>query len=154
MSSPVPPIIAPTVQQPASVIRPMFQALRIASSGLSAQQFRMDVVAQNLANAETTRTAGGGPYQRQTVSMAAVPVDPNDDTSGGVQITGVGTDTSDGPLVYQPGHPDADANGYVRMPNVNTTDEMLDLMNAHRVFEANATVFAVAKAMLHTAIDI
>ncbi len=154
MSSPIPPIITPSVQMQPSVLRPMFQALRIASSGLSAQQFRMDVVAQNLANSETTRTADGGPYQRRTVSMQATPLDPNDDTSGGVQVTGLGTDTSEGPKVYDPGHPDADADGFVHMPNVSTTDEMLDLMNAHRNFEANATVFEVAKAMLHSAINI
>ncbi len=72
----------------------------------------------------------------------------------GVRVAGVETDTSEGPLVYQPGHPDANADGYVRMPNVRITDEMVDLMDARRVFEANATVFQSAKQMLRRAIDI
>ena len=76
------------------------------------------------------------------------------DVTGGVRVASIGVDTTDGPLVYNPGSPDADKNGYVRMPNVSMTDEMMDLMNARRVYEANATVFQVARAMLHKAIDI
>ncbi|HEU4629902.1 MAG TPA: flagellar basal body rod protein FlgC [Gemmatimonadaceae bacterium] len=76
------------------------------------------------------------------------------DAATGVQVTGIVEDTSEGPLVYEPGHPDADANGYVRYPNVRITDEMVDLMDARRVFEANATVFQSAKQMLRRAIDI
>jgi flagellar basal-body rod protein FlgC len=168
------------------VPRAMFSALAIASSGLSAQRVRMDVIAQNLANAETTKTPEGGPYQRRTVSLEPVlpqtlaptslvvpntpiagmpapalnppafpstPIEMTNDV-GGVRVAGVGVDTSEGPMVYNPGSPDADANGYVRMPNVNMTDELMDLMNARRVYEANATVFQVARAMLHKAIDI
>ena len=76
------------------------------------------------------------------------------DAATGVQLTGIVEDASEGPLVYEPGHPDADANGYVRYPNVRITDEMVDLMDARRVFEANATVFQSAKQMLRRAIDI
>jgi flagellar basal-body rod protein FlgC len=192
----------------------MFSSLAIASSGLTAQRVRLDVIAQNLANAETTSTAQGGPYQRRFVQLQAIqpldgtvatpilpppPYSPSaaqgatagttpgtpgsttsaasaaaaassaatqalatatgvsmDDTdvTGGVRVAGIGIDTTAGPLVYNPGSPDADKNGYVRMPNVNMTDEMVDLMNTRRVYEANATVFQVARAMLHKAIDI
>jgi flagellar basal-body rod protein FlgC len=182
----------------------MFSSLAIASSGLSAQRMRLDVIAQNIANAETTRTPQGGPYQRRvvqleaiqpldgTTSMSMLPTPPavtpstanmpgsavavaaaatsqalssatglstgvatdSADVTGGVRVSSIGVDTTEGPLVYNPGSPDADKNGYVRMPNVSMTDEMMDLMNARRVYEANATVFQVARAMLHKAIDI
>jgi flagellar basal-body rod protein FlgC len=189
----MPPVIAkPAVplQRPEAP-RPMFSALAIASSGLSAQRARMEVIAQNLANAETTRTPQGGPYQRQTVSLQATqpqneglnaqigqsiiagmpappvpavpPIVPLNQSvlgtgttqpTGAVQVAAIGTDKSEGSMVYDPGHPDADKNGYVHMPNVSVTDEMIDLMNARRVYEANATVFQVARTMLHKAIDI
>ena len=164
----------------------MFSALAISASGLSAQRVRMDVIAQNLANAETTKTPDGGPYHRRTVTLQPVVPDTMTSTSiiipntpiagmpapslapsafastplemtndvGGVRVDSIGEDKSDGPMVYNPGSPDADKNGYVRMPNVNITDEMIDLMNARRIYEANATVFQVARAMLHKAIDI
>jgi flagellar basal-body rod protein FlgC len=151
MTVPIPPI---RVSEEPTAPRIMFNALRIASSGLSAQRFRMELVAQNLANAETTRTPEGGPYQRRVASLEVLPPDPDDGTPTGVRVSGVRTDTSEGPLVYDPGHPDADEKGYVRMPNVNTTEEMLELMNARRIYEANATVFQVAKAMLKRSIDI
>jgi flagellar basal-body rod protein FlgC len=166
--------------------RPMFGALAIASSGLSAQRMRMEIIAQNLANAETTRTPDGGPYQRKIVNLEAVkPQDANGGTTapdaataasgvangttnttndptksdaadvyGGVRVASIGTDKTEGALVYDPGHPDADKNGYVRMPNVSITDEMMNLMNARRLYEANATVFQVARAMLHKSLDI
>ena len=183
---------SPTPPQRPEAPRPMFNALAIASSGLSAQRFRMEVIAQNLANAETTRTAEGGPYHRKVVSLEAIKPqnatnavteaksatdaalatattsstsstsssstsptqDATNDLTGGVRIAGVSEDKTDGPMVYDPAHPDADKNGYVRMPNVNMTDELMDLMNARRIYEANATVFQVARAMLHKAIDI
>jgi len=144
----------------------MFSALAIASSGLSAQRVRMDVIAQNLANAETTSTTAGGPYQRRVVNMEAIKpqdasmlsappaqLDPTD-VAGGVQVSSIGTDTTPGAMIYDPGHPDADKNGYVHMPNVNVTDEMIDLMNARRLYEANATVFQVARTLLHKSLDI
>jgi flagellar basal-body rod protein FlgC len=145
--------------------RPMFGSLAIASSGLSAQRMRMEVIAQNLANAETTRTPEGGAYQRKIVNVEAVkPLeegqtsDPTKadttDVYGGVRVASISTDKTEGALVYDPGHPDADKNGYVRMPNVSITDEMMDLMNARRLYEANATVFQVARAMLHKSLDI
>lgn len=156
------------------VVRPMFRTLAIAASGLSAQRQRLEVVAQNVANAETTRGPDGEPYRRRVVRMEAqeyarqpyevVPpgVDsrlrlPSGDpmaTAGGVRVAAVEEDPTEGPLVYDPGHPDADPNGYVRYPNVRITDEMVELMDARRVYEANATVFQSAKSMLRRAIDI
>jgi len=126
----------------------LFRTLGISGSGLAAQQARMDAIADNIANAETTRTAAGGPYRRQTVTTAPVP------NEGGVRITGVQSDASPGALVYEPGHPDADANGFVRYPNVDVTSETVDLMVARRVFEANATAFEVGKEMLRRALDL
>ncbi|MDB4880619.1 MAG: flagellar basal-body rod protein FlgC [Gemmatimonadetes bacterium] len=185
-------------QQP---VRPMFRSLAISASGLSAQRQRMEVIANNLANAETTRTDAGTPYKRRVTSLesatgatqqfgAAVPglntgnipnpvmpfgsqafevpalVDApqsftvpalpgsGDDGLHGVRVASVTEDTTEGPLVYDPGHPDADERGYVRYPNVRVTDEMINLMDARRVYEANATVFQSAKAMLKKALEI
>lgn len=129
--------------------RRLFKTLGVAASGLTAQRLRMDTIAMNVANAETTRTEAGGPYRRRVVEMGA-----SDAPGSGVQVTGIVEDASEGPLVYEPGHPDANADGYVRYPNVRITDEMIDLMDARRLFEANATVFQAAKAMLRRAIDI
>jgi len=175
----LPPILPASSQRP-DAPRPMFSSLAVASTGLSAQRTRMDVIAQNLANAETTRTAQGGPYHRRFAQLEAItptqpvitnviaglpvafPVTPDPastaagfaDSTGGVQVTAIGEDKTDGPMVYDPAHPDADKNGYVHMPNVRMTDELMDLMNARRLYEANATVFQVARTMLHKAIDI
>lgn len=125
----------------------MFGTLSISASGLSMQRFRMDTIAANIANAETTRTVDGGPYRRRTVEMQAT-------AGGGVEVTGVAEDATAGPLVYDPSHPDANADGYVRYPNVSVTDEMVGLMDARRMYEANATVFQATKSMLKAAIDI
>jgi len=140
-------------------IRQPMRGLGIAASGLSAQRARMEAISENIANAETTRGPDGTPYRRKTVSLEQVGFEPllnqgaapapGQEGYGGVRIAGVQEDTSEGPLVYDPGHPDADENGYVRMPNVDIDTEMVDLMDARRVFEANASVFQAIKAMLH-----
>ncbi|MDQ8154401.1 MAG: flagellar basal body rod protein FlgC [Gemmatimonadota bacterium] len=197
-----------------SLIRPMFRTLGIAASGLSAQRLRMETIATNIANAETTHTTAGGPYRRRMVQMEAATAedfqkslaaakdaaadrpsivgrgnaeatDPlaaaeakfekrlneADKVSGlaaeeaedaaasagegwGVRVSAIVEDESEGPLVYDPAHPDADANGYVRYPNVRITDELVDLMDAKRMYEANATVFNATKQMLRRAIEI
>jgi flagellar basal-body rod protein FlgC len=159
------------------VVRPLFRSLGISASGLEAQRKRIDVIATNIANAETTRTAEGGPYRRRQVMLESQAYDPQGglveagrliptgeeagelplptlDGEGGVAVTGVFESASEGALVYDPGHPDADENGYVRMPNVSITDEMVDLMDARRMYEANATVFQAMKAMLQRALQI
>jgi len=153
--------------------RPMFRTLGISSSGLTAQRQRLEAIAGNIANAETTRTEDGTPYRRRVVRMEATPghgvpaggvaplpapfrlpaLNPAD-SSHGVRVAAVEEDVTEGPLVYDPGHPDADPAGYVRMPNVRITDEMVDLMTARRVYEANATVFQSARSMLRRALEI
>ena len=149
-------------------IRRPLRGLGIAASGLSAQRARLDVIAANIANAETTRGVDGTPYRRRVVRLEAVPFQPLlaaregspsrgsaaaglTEGVGGVRVAGVAEDASEGPLVYDPGHPDADEDGYVRMPNVNITDEMVEMMDARRLFEANATVFQAIKSMLRRA---
>ena len=170
---------SPPALQSSVTPHPMFRALRIAATGLSAQRARLEVAAQNIANAETTRTPEGGAYRRKSVmleSMSVTPmsaidpnvanasvggvavppsVDPNDDERPmGVRVAGISEDSTPGPMVYDPAHPDADANGYVHMPNVRITDEMMEMMDARRVYDANATVFQAAKTMLHRALEI
>lgn len=157
-----------------AVVRPMFRTLAIAASGLSAQRQRMETIATNIANAETTSTAEGGPYRRRIVRLepGTVPGQPYElgpdgwpslfrlpagdpvETMEGVRIAEIEEEMSEGPLVYDPGHPDADASGYVRYPNVRITDEMVDLMDARRVYEAGSTVFQSVKSMLRSAINL
>ncbi|HEY0969504.1 MAG TPA: flagellar basal body rod protein FlgC [Gemmatimonadales bacterium] len=176
---PIPPRVGLLTSPLQPLVKPMFRTLGVAASGLSAQRLRMETIAGNIANAEVTSTPDGGPYRRRVVQMTANPVAsaltgtplagvigmppiPFPDVAGvtapdaahGVQVTGVVEDASEGPLVYDPGHPDADDAGYVRYPNVRITDEVVDMMDARRVFEANATVFQSAKQMLRRAIDI
>lgn len=153
---------------------PFARPLDISKAGMSVQRLRMEVAANNIANVETTRTEGGGPYRRRVVRLEEVtrdggvlpfpplPLDPSRpapvpggaDGRSGVQAVAIEEDASEGPLVYNPGHPDADGSGYVRMPNVRVTDEMVELMEAKRIYEANATVFQAAKQMLRRALDI
>lgn len=122
-------------------------SLRTAANGMSAQQSFMEAIADNIANASTTRTAEGGAYKRQ-VTMAVR------DPRTGLLTTKVVGDPQKGRLVYEPGHPDANADGFVEYPNVDITTELVDLMVVRRVHEANATVFHAAKAMLRRALDI
>ncbi len=163
--------------------RNLFQSLRIPASGLSAQRARMDVIAQNIANAETTRTANGTPYRRQTVALQEARHDPGssigpnmgarienriqykvlgvddeavDPTQGlmGVEVVGIEEDATDFVPVYDPGHPDADEDGYVLFPNVNMTEEIVDLMQTRRVYEANLSVFQAVKSILRESTQI
>lgn len=202
---PTPIGLLPSAAEP--MRQPMFRSLSISASGLSAQRQRMETIASNIANAETTHGANGTPYRRRVTIMAAggdatggadvmaagqmggatdtfggvpafdvpgaltpdgprrfqVPVletngpvgfGTGNGTRTGVHVAGIQEDGAEGQLVYDPGHPDADKNGYVRYPNVRVTDEMVDMMDARRLYEANASVFQSAKAMLHRALDI
>ena len=144
----------------------LFGGLEISASGLTAERLRMDVTAENLANAQTTRGADGQPYRRKEVvlqeaagsfgaSLSAA-MGPNKGTQGGgVQVAGVVQDTAT-PLkrVYDPGHPDADAQGYVSMPNVDTVTEMVDLISAQRAYEANVTAMQAAKQMFSKTLEL
>lgn len=125
----------------------LFGGLKISASALQVERLRMNVIAENIANSESTRTPGGGPYHRQQVLVGPVSgteTGPGGDggTVGGVAAFGVVTDPSPDRLLYDPSHPDADATGYVRMPNVDLPVEMVDLTVASRAYEANATAFA------------
>jgi flagellar basal-body rod protein FlgC len=128
-------------------LRQLFRPLAISEVGMSAQQEFMETISANIANAETTRTADGGPYRRQVAVI-------HGSAAAGSVTAQVVSDPSTGRLVYDPGHPDADKDGYVHMPNVDTSTELVDLMVARRMHEANATAFQAAKAMLRRAIDI
>jgi flagellar basal-body rod protein FlgC len=145
----------------------MFGGMEISASALTAQRLRMNVTAENLANAETTKTADGTPYRRKEVVLESVPgkggfgaqlskamgagsgVAP-----GGVQARSIAEDPTDGKLVYDPSHPDANAQGYVRMPNVDTVTEMVDLIDAQRAYEANVTAMSASKQMFAKTLEI
>ncbi|HTS88777.1 MAG TPA: flagellar basal body rod protein FlgC [Gemmatimonadales bacterium] len=132
---------------PPRPVRALLGPLGASGAGMGAMGKALDVISQNIANAETTRTPEGGPYQRKVVVFQRT-------SDGGVEASQVVTDTSPGSEEYDPGHPDADANGFVKLPNVDINTEIVDLMIARRVHDANATVFQAAKAMLRRAIDI
>lgn len=126
----------------------LFGGLRISASALSVERLRMNVIAENIANAETTRTPEGGPYRRKQVVVAPVGSDepgPRGSRDGGVAAVGVREDASPARLLYDPSSPDANAAGYVAMPNVDLPLEMVDLMTATRAYEVNATAFATQK---------
>ena len=134
-------------------------ALDISASGLVAQRLRLNVVAENLANAETTRTAGGGPYRRKVAIFGAEGGESFGQTLGAAQADAVrvlGVEESDEPvrMVHQPGHPDANAEGYVMLPNINPVLEMVDLLGATRAYEANITALQAAKSMAMKALEI
>lgn len=137
-------------------------AMQIGASGLTAQRMRMDTIASNLANIETTRTPEGGPYKRKDVMFAALPLDPFSSTFNEaladqvrqVQVTEIVEDQSAPTMVFNPNHPDANDKGYVAMPNINLMEEMVNLINATRSFEANIQSLNAAKSMALRAIDL
>lgn len=140
-----------------------FTAIKISGSGLNAQRYRLNVISSNLANAQTTRTPQGGPYRRKDVVFEAVPVvspfhnalsDALQTSLEGVKVQQVVNDATPFKLVYDPGHPDADKDGYVKMPNVNTVEEMVNLINATRSYEANLAAIDAAKNMVLKALEI
>ncbi len=120
-----------------------------AASALSAEKVRMEVIAQNIANASTTRTAEGGPYMRQMVKFEAFMDKANGIGKGPhmVRVAGIESDPSPPRKIYQPGHPDADENGMVSYPNINIHLEMADLIASNRAIEANLAIIRTARAM-------
>lgn len=140
----------------------MFTAIDAAGSGMTAERLRLDVISNNLANANTTRTVNGGPYRRQMVVFA--PRDERNDFGAmlsekleagkGVRVVAIVEDESTNPVIYDPGHPDADPEGYVHMPNVNVVTEMVDMITASRSYEANVASISSAKAMAMKALEI
>jgi flagellar basal-body rod protein FlgC len=147
----------------------LFDAINASGSALTAERLRMDVTAENLANAQTTRGADGQPYRRKEVvldqrgggssfgSMLNTAMGGNrsgEPAARGVEVGGIVEDQSGPRLVYDPGHPDANGQGYVEMPNVNPVTEMVDLISASRGYEANVTAIQTAKSMFTKTLDI
>jgi flagellar basal-body rod protein FlgC len=128
----------------------LISGIDITGSALNAQKTRLDIVAQNIANAQTTRTPSGGAYQRQVISFETELVRRQAGTGASLQsvkVATVGTDRTPGQQVYNPQHPDAGVNGLVTMPNVNLSYEMVDLITASRAYEANLAVAKNARQM-------
>jgi flagellar basal-body rod protein FlgC len=137
----------------------VFSAMEVAASGLTAERGRMNIIAGNLANARTTKTEAGTPYKRLDPIFVAKPVagqsaDPLMRAIRGVELAEVREDASAGQMVYDPGHPDANATGYVEYPNVNVVSEMVNMMSATRAYEAGVTSIESLKAMARAAIKI
>ena len=144
----------------------LFGGLDISASALTAQRLRMDVTAENLANAQTTKGADGQPYRRKEVVLQEIPSGgfgahlagamgaSANAPAGGVEASGIVEDKTAGKLVYDPGNPDANAQGYVQMPNVDTVTEMTDLIDAQRAYEANVTAMNAAKQMFSSTLNI
>lgn len=137
------------------------KTLNISGSGLTAQRFRMDVISENIANQDATRTEEGGPYRRKMVVLASVNNFKNmmqkiinEYEAAGVEVTEITEDQSEFKLVFNPEHPDADENGYVSMPNVDTLKETVDMMEAYRAYQANVTALNTAKQMAVKALEI
>ena len=137
----------------------LYSSIEVSATGLSAQRLAMDVIANNIANVNTTRTAEGGPFKRQLVvmtqktepsaSQANGSLDGGDPAASraGVDVVGIVKDQSPDKLIYDPSHPDADAQGYVHMPNIEVVKEMVDMMAASRAYEANVTAIQESRQM-------
>jgi flagellar basal-body rod protein FlgC len=132
----------------------IFGALGISASGMSAERLRLDVIAENLANADSTRGADGRPYQRKQVVLQQAGGTSFGEVLKGVQVAGIQADPTPGRRVHDPGHPDADANGYVTLPNVDSVTEMVDMITASRGYEANVQAMNTAKAMFLKTLEV
>lgn len=140
----------------------LFGAISISASGMEAQRSRAELITENLANADTTRTPEGGPYKRKDAIFAATPVsysfaDQLSMVSGpgdGVAVSDVTIDDSDPDRRYLPGHADADAQGYVAFPKINPAEEMVDLLSASRSYQANVAAISAVKDMIARSIDL
>ncbi len=145
----------------------LFDAIEIAGSGLTAQRVRMDVTSENLANADTTKTATGQPYQRQDVALrqiepggfggalsGAISESESTPAAGGVQVAGIVSDNTPDQQVYDPGNPEADAQGYVKMPNISTVTEMTDLISEQQAYQSDVTAMQTAKSMFTSTLGI
>jgi flagellar basal-body rod protein FlgC len=134
----------------------LFKVFDIASSGMSAERFRLNVISQNLANSDATRTEEGGPYRRKAVVFQEAVNNSlkNGKDFAGVKIVSIEDDPSPFRQVYDPTHPDANEEGYVSYPNVNVLREMVDMISAQRAYEMNAAVVNSAKSMYNAALNI
>lgn len=143
----------------------LFNAIDISSSGLTAQRLRMDTISENIANVNTTRTPAGGPYRRKVVLFESRENEnrfagvfsealEQQKIGNGVRVVGITEDGSPFKMQYDPNHPDADAQGYVRMPNVNIVTEMVNMISATRAYEANTTSIRASKDIALKALEI
>jgi flagellar basal-body rod protein FlgC len=141
----------------------LFSTLSVSASGMSAERQRAEVLVENIANADTTRTADGGPYRRKDVVFASQelssPFSSFMESISGDHVSGVGVDqivedTSDPDRRYMPGHPDADKDGYVAFPRVNPAEDMVDLLGASRSYQANVSAITAVKDMIQRSIDL
>jgi flagellar basal-body rod protein FlgC len=141
----------------------LLSALSVSASGMSAQRQRTELLVENLANADTTRTPEGGPYRRKDVVFAADPNASNfsslfdnqmNDSGVGVRVAQVVQDTTEPEKRYMPGHPDADPDGYVAFPRMNPSEDMVDLLNASRSYQANVSAISAVKDMLQKSMEL
>jgi len=146
----------------------LFDSIEISGSALSAERLRMDVTAENLANANTTRGADGQAYRRKVVVLQqqagggqsqfgqtlTAAMKSGGDKPAGVQVAAIAEDSTPNKRVFDPGHPDADAQGYVMMPNVDSVTEMVDLISASRAYEANVTAMQAAKTLFNKTLEL
>ena len=141
----------------------LFSAISVSASGLSAQRERAEVLVENIANADTTRTAQGGPYRRRDVVFQAEPVSSPFSSifesqlgaqANGVAVSDIVVDNSEPDRRYMPGHPDADKDGYVAFPRVNPAEDMVDLLGASRAYQANVSAISAIKDMIQRSIDL
>ena len=143
----------------------LFTAISISASGMNAQRVRAELITENLANADTTRTPDGGPYRRKDAIFSTAPLEGSFGSfaealtsaglaSPGVTVSDVTVDESDPEKRYLPGHPDADADGYVAFPHINPAEEMVDLIGASRAFQANVAAIGAVKDMIARSIDL
>lgn len=140
----------------------LFAALSVGASGMAAQRARAELLVENLANADTTRTPEGGPYHRKDAVFESAEVvspfsslfDTQVQAVNGVAVSEIITDSSEPQRRYMPGHPDADADGYVAFPNINPAEDMVDLMGASRGYEANVAAIGAVKDMIQRSLDL
>ena len=139
----------------------LFTSISVSASGMAAQRARAEVLVENLANSETTRTPDGGPYRRKDVVFQSAPqaaefgsILQSELRANGVEVAGLVEDDREPDLRYMPGHPDANANGYVAFPRINPAEDMVDLMGAQRGYQANVAAMNAVKDMIHRSIDL
>ncbi len=132
----------------------VFGVFEVSASALEAQRQRMNVIASNMANVHSTRTEEGGPYRRKDVVFSALPLAAHPGALEGVKVVDIAVDTSPLKTVYDPGHPDADEEGNVSLPNVSVLEEMVNMMMAYRAYEASVSAFSLSKAMFMKTLEL
>ena len=139
----------------------LLSTMDVSSSGLSCEKIRMEIIAQNIANIETTKTAGGGPYRRKVVAFKEIlqnqlngTNNPGGFTGAGVQVSEIVADNAAPLMVYDPQNPDANKDGYIAKPNINLANEIVDSISASRAYEANVTILNATKSMASKALTI